>query len=115
MRCEKQRLQSWYQIEPIARHGFSEDKLNQIYAACNFRTCIGVTNGRFYRCNVAGHMNTVGLLSDAESDYIQLQGKAWGKEELRAELKAFLAKKHIAACDYCQLYEHKEIPVAEQL
>lgn len=115
VRCEKQRLQTWYQIEPIVRHNFSEDSLNQIFTTCNFRTCIGMTNGRFYRCNVAGHMNTVGLLPDSESDYVQLQGKEWDKYTLRSELKTFLSKEHIQACDYCNLYKKQEIPVAEQL
>lgn len=115
VRCEKQRLQTWYQIEPIVRHNFSEDRLNQIFATCNFRTCIGMTNGRFYRCNVAGHMNTIGLLMDSESDYVQLQGKEWDRHTLRAELKTFLSKEHIQACDYCNLFKKVEIPVAEQL
>lgn len=115
VRCEKQRLQTWYQIEPIIRHNFTEDKLNQIFATCNFRTCIGMTNGRFYRCNVAGHMNAVGLLADSESDYVQLQGKDWDRQALRSELKAFLNRGHIQACDYCNLFKRKEIPVAEQL
>lgn len=115
VRCEKQRLQTWYQIEPIVRHNFSGDRLNQIFATCNFRTCIGMTNGRFYRCNVAGHMNTIGLLTDSESDYVQLQGKEWDRHTLRAELKTFLSKEHIQACDYCNLFKKVEIPVAEQL
>lgn len=113
--CKIQRLQTWYQIEPIAKHNFSENELNQIFATCNFKTCIGMTNGRFYRCNVAGHMNTIGVLADAESDYLQLEGIEWDKNVLRNELKSFLSRGHIQACDYCNLFMKQETPVAEQL
>ncbi len=74
-----------------------------------------MTNGRFYRCNVAGHMNTIGVLTDAESDYLQLEGIEWDRNVLRKELKSFLSRGYIQACDYCNLFMKQEIPVAEQL
>lgn len=114
VRCEKQSLQTWYQIEPVIKHNFAEDKLDRIFEECSFKTCVGITNGRFYHCNVAGHMNTVGLLDDNNSDYVQLQGVQYKTEDLRNELKSLLSKSHISACDYCSIYLKKEIKVAEQ-
>lgn len=114
VRCEKQRLQSWYQIEPIEKHGFAQEQLENIFSNCNFRTCIGMTNGRFYHCNVAGHMNAVGMLEDCDSDYIQLEGVSYESGILRNKIKALLNCKYIKACDFCSLYLNKEIKVAEQ-
>lgn len=115
VRYEKQILSSWYQIEPIVKHNFTEENLDKIFKECNFRTCIGITNGRFYHCNVAGHMNTVGLLDDKNSDYIQLQGIEYEPQILRKKLNDFLHKSHIEACDYCNMYKKNEIMVAEQV
>lgn len=115
VRYDKQDLQSWYRLEPIEKHGFEMLQLEGIYKNCSFRTCIGLTNGRFYHCNAAGHMNTVGILKDEDSDYIQIAGKDWNAMELREELKTFLAKPYIKACDFCNLYRNEEIPVAMQL
>lgn len=114
VRYEKQLLHSWYQIEPIVKHGFTEERLEEIFKECNFRTCVGITNGRFFHCNVAGHMNTVGLLDDENSDYVQLQGAEYKTEELKKKLSDFLHKKYIKACDFCNLYMGKEIEVAKQ-
>lgn len=47
----------------------------KVFDKCNFKTCLGVIGARFYHCNVAGHMNTAGLLSDEQSDYIDLKDK----------------------------------------
>lgn len=115
VRYDKQNLQSWYRLEPIVRHGFKASQLEEIYKKCSFRTCIGLTNGRFYHCNAAGHMNSVGILKDEDSDYIQIAGKNWSEEELREELRTFLEKAYIKACDFCNLYKNEEIPVATQL
>lgn len=114
VRYEKQLLHSWYQIEPIAKHGFAGERLEEIFKGCSFRTCVGITNGRFFHCNVAGHMNTVGLLNDENSDYIQLQGVKYETEELKKRLSDFWHKKYIKACDFCNLHVGKEITVAEQ-
>lgn len=114
VRCEEQRLQSWYQIEPIEKHNFSENQLEGIFKNCNFRTCIGVTNGRFYHCNVAGHLNSVGMLDDCDSDYIQLEGVSYERDILRKKIKALLKTNYIKACDFCSLYLNKEIEVADQ-
>lgn len=115
VRYDKQNLQSWYRLEPIERHGFSVQQLEKIYKECNFRTCIGLTNGRFYHCNAAGHMNTVGILRDEDSDYLQIAGINWNAVELREKLRDFLTKPYIKACDFCNLYMNEEIPVAMQL
>lgn len=114
VRYEEQNLQIWYQIEPVVKKNMSEEDLKKIYHNCNFRTCIGMTNGRFYHCNVAGHMNTVGLLTDQESDYIELENKEWIKEELREAIRKLMAIDYIKACDYCNYPANIEIPVAEQ-
>lgn len=114
VRYEEQNLQTWYQLEPIVRKHISEDGLKKIYHDCNFRTCIGMTNGRFYHCNVAGHMNTVGLLSDEQSDYVELENREWSVEELRDAIRKLLAIEYLQACDYCGYSEHIDIPVAEQ-
>ncbi len=114
VRYEEQNLQTWYQLEPIDRKNISEDGLKKIYHDCNFRTCIGMTNGRFYHCNVAGHMNTVGLLTDEESDYVELENREWDLEELRDAIRELLAIQYLKACDYCNYPKGMEIPVAEQ-
>ena len=115
VRYEEQNLQKWYQLEPVVRKNITEEGLKNIYHNCNFRTCIGMTNGRFYHCNVAGHMNTVGLLTDQESDYVELENQEWNKEELRNIIREFLAIDYLKACDYCNYPENVEIPVAEQV
>lgn len=115
VRYEKQLLHSWCQIEPVVKHGFMEEGLEEIFKKCSFRTCIGITNGRFYHCNVAGHMNTVGLLDDEDSDYIQLHGVEYETELLRKKLRNFMQKKYIKACDFCSSYMRKEVEVAEQI
>lgn len=115
VRYEVQKLQTWYQLEPVLKKGFSEDNLEQIYQGCTFRTCLGVTNGRFYHCNVSGHMNTTGLITDEESDFIQLEGKEWEPAKLRETIKKFLKIKYLRSCDYCNYYSKKEIEVAEQV
>lgn len=115
VRYEEQNLQIWYQLEPIVRKDISEKDLKKIYHNCNFKTCIGMTNGRFYHCNVAGHMNTAGLLSDQESDYVQLENMEWSREELRDAIRELLAIDYLKACDYCNYPANIEIPVAEQV
>lgn len=115
VRYEVQKLQTWYQLEPVLKKGFSEDSLEQIYQGCTFRTCLGVTNGRFYHCNVSGHMNTTGLITDEESDFIQLEGKDWKPIELRETIKNFLQIRYLKSCDYCNYCSKKEIEVAEQV
>lgn len=113
--CVRQNLQSWFQILPIEEKNFSDEKLDCIFEKCVFGTCIGMTNGRLYRCNVAGQMNLVGLLPDDESDYIQIKDREWSKGDLREEISNFLKLRHIKACNYCSLFKNVEIPVAEQL
>lgn len=114
VRCERQKLQTWYQIEPINKKNFSEDELKEIFYGCNFKTCIGMTNGRFYHCNVSGHMNTVGLLPDEDADYIQIEGENWETDDLRNKIRLFIKKDYLKACDYCNYSSKIEIAVAEQ-
>lgn len=114
VRYEEQNLQKWYQLEPVVKRDIPVNDLRKIYHNCNFRTCIGMTNGRFYHCNVAGHMNTVGLLTDQESDFVQLENREWELEELREAVRGLLAIDYLKACDYCNYPQNIEIPVAEQ-
>ena len=114
VRYEEQNLQKWYQLEPLVEKNISEEGLKKIYHDCNFRTCIGMTNGRFYHCNVAGHMNTVGLLTDQQSDYVELERREWDMEKLRDAIRELLAIEYLKACDYCGYSENIDIPVAEQ-
>ena len=115
IRYEKQCLQTWYQLEPISKKNFSTKKIKSIFQNCNFKTCIGMTNGRFYHCNVAGHMHTVGLLSDQDSDYVELDNKEWSKPDLRNEIYKLINIEYLNACDYCNYSSNREIPVAKQL
>lgn len=114
VRYEEQNLQKWYQLEPVVKRDMPEIDLKRIYHNCNFRTCIGMTNGRFYHCNVAGHMNTVGLLTDQESDYVQLENREWDLNKLRDAIRGLLAIDYLKACNYCNYPQNIEIPVAEQ-
>lgn len=114
VRYELQKLQTWYQLEPIFKKGYSDKEKSAIFQDCVFRTCIGVTNGRLYHCNVSGHMNTVGLLADEESDFIELKNKSWDAGELRKEVRKMLSIPYLKACDYCNYSSHHEVLVAEQ-
>lgn len=114
VRYEEQKLQTWYQLEPITQKGNTDQRKKEIFQDCTFRTCIGVTNGRLYHCNVAGHMNTTGLLSDEESDFIELQRKDWDSKELKDAVRSFLALPYLQACDYCNYSSYVEVLVAEQ-
>ena len=59
-------------------------------------------------------MNTVGLLTDEESDYVELENREWDLEELRDAIRELLAIQYLKACDYCNYPKGMEIPVAEQ-
>lgn len=114
VRYEPQKLQTWYKLEPVCKKGYSDAEKSAIFQDCVFRTCIGVTNGRLYHCNVAGHMNTVGLLADDESDFIDLESKNWDQGELKEQIRRFLLLPYLKACDYCHYGSYTEVPVAEQ-
>lgn len=114
VRYEIQKLQTWYGLEPVRKKGYSDREKEKIFHECIFRTCIGVTNGRLYHCNVSGHMNTVGLLSDQESDFIELEHKKWEVSQLKKEIKEFISVPYLRACDYCNYSAHIEVTVAEQ-
>ena len=114
VRYDVQKLQTWYQLEPVMKKGNTDQRKKEIFQDCVFRTCVGVTNGRLYHCNVSGHMNTVGLLSDAESDFIELQNKDWNNNELKETVRDFLSIPYLRACDYCNYSAHVEVLVAEQ-
>ena len=73
-----------------------------------------MTNGKFYHCNVSGHMHNTGLLPDEEVEYIQIENKDWQTDELRREIKSFLSKQYLRACSYCNYGSHIEVRVAEQ-
>lgn len=111
---EIQSLQTWYQLTPISPKNMSIDQLKRVYNGCNFRSCIGVTNGRFYHCNVAGHMMNTEQIPQIENDYLQIHGKDWEIEELRDNLKEFLKCDYLQSCNYCNFCMHKEVAVAEQ-
>lgn len=113
IRYEEQRLSTWYKLEPISKKQFSETRLKEIYNNCNFKPCIGIIDGRFYHCNVAGHMHTLGLIDDENSDCIDLR-REWNTAELRKEIKTLLDIEYLKACDFCSYYKNVEIPVAEQ-
>lgn len=59
-------------------------------------------------------MNTVGLLSDQESDFIELEHKKWDVSQLRKEIREFISVPYLRACDYCNYSAHVEVAVAEQ-
>ena len=111
---EKQLLQTWYQLSPISPKKMSVEQLKRVYSGCNFKSCIGMTNGRFYHCNVAGHMMNTGQTPQMENDYLQIQGRDWKTKELRDMLKRFLKCDYLESCDYCNYCIHKEVAVAEQ-
>lgn len=114
VRYERQALQTWYQIEPIFKKNFSKEHLEKIFSSCTFRTCVGLTNGRFYHCNVSGHMNQVSLLPDEAADYIQIENVEWKAAELRNAIKKFLNIKYLSACSYCNYSSMVECEVAQQ-
>lgn len=111
---ERQKLQTWYQIEPICKKDFTVEEMKKIYYNCVFKTCIGMTNGRFYHCNVSGHMHNSGILPDEEAEYIQIENRDWQTDELRNEIKKFLGNQYLKACGYCNYGSHIEVAVAEQ-
>ncbi len=111
---ERQKLQTWYQIEPICKKNLTVEEMQEIYYNCVFKTSIGMTNGKFYHCNVSGHMHNTGLLPDEEVEYIQIENKDWQTDELRREIKSFLSKQYLRACSYCNYGSHIEVRVAEQ-
>ncbi len=115
IRYEIQSLQTWYSLIPQKSDERKNSKqIKAIYENCMFRSCIGVTNGRLYHCNVAGHMHNVGLLVDTEMQYVDLKDKTVTNEELRQAIQEYLEIPYLYACGYCSYSSHIEVPVAEQ-
>lgn len=114
VRCEEQKLQTWYGLRPIVKRQISREKHIQVFKDCYFRNCIGVTNGRFYHCNVAGHMYNAQLILDNSADYIDLCGCDDSNKDMREEIRTYMKIDCMSACAYCNFSAGIEVPVAQQ-
>lgn len=114
---EVQQLQTWYNVTPVDKRfaiKCSEKELQSVYRKCVFSNCLGITNGRFYHCNVAGHMYNAGLLEENNADYIDFR-RQWQPEVLRELIKGFLGIPYLQACRRCGYRRGIEVPVAAQV
>lgn len=114
VRCEEQKLQTWYGLKPIVKKQISREKHMQIFKDCYFRNCIGVTNGKFYHCNVAGHMYNAQLILDDSTDYIDLSRYDGSGKDIREEIRKYMEIDYMSACAYCNFCAGIEVPVALQ-
>lgn len=109
-----QKLNTWYDVNSIDNQGQSIEELKNHFAGCIMRNCVGITNGRLYHCNVAGHMHNLKKIPDLPEDYIDLYNNKFSLIELRDKIKKFVKKDYLEACNYCTLWHKREILVAEQ-
>lgn len=112
---EEQKLQTWNRVKPIEKKGRNGEEISKIYKNCPFRNCIGITNGRLYHCNVAGHMYTLSMIPDSREDYVEIEKSSLNEVELREEIRKYLKLDYLKACYYCGVSDCVEAPVAEQL
>lgn len=111
IRYSIQKLSTWYDIEPIKKRNQTESKLKEIFSACVWRNCVGVTNGRLFHCNVMGHLDELNMVPDFPTEYIDL---TVDDVCLREKIKNYLKKDYLEYCDYCGMVEKREVPVAKQ-
>lgn len=114
IRYELQKLATWYQMWPIEKQEIDDESLKAIWAHCNFRTCMGVTDGKFYHCNVAGHMNTLKMIPEKTDEFVDLEKNNLSKEELRKRISELLQIEYLEACRYCNMCRKVTVPVTKQ-
>lgn len=115
VRCEEQSLQTWYSLRPVYDRKYSDIERKSIFCSCNFRSCIGVTNGRLYHCNVAGHMYNAGLILDKKDDYIDLDNPKETGMSFKDRIRNYINIDSMYACSFCNFREGVEVEVAEQV
>lgn len=114
VRFEVQKLQTWYQLEPIVKKELQQSYIEQVFHECEFRNCSGILNGKFYRCLTGGHMDNLGLSWGVDGDYVQIEGKQWDTTALRVGIQRLLNINYLESCYFCNYCNHMKTKVAEQ-
>jgi hypothetical protein len=89
----------WTDFGGFEKRNSTGDQLVRRFTSCWARECMIIINGELHYCYRSAHGMDLGLIPRNPGDYVDLM--AGTIADVRQNMKRFLEKKTITACDYC--------------
>ncbi len=93
---------AWADLGSFESRNRPEEELRELFARCNFNSCVELLDGTLYHCPRSSHGTKTGLVPEYRGDSIDILDVPSGNAVLRESLRAFFYDmRFLRACDHC--------------
>ena len=92
---------AWQDAGNTDFRGHSKEHMQIIFSRCYERNCFTFLKGQLHRCPRSAHAMNIGAMPIIKEDYVDLIHWGGDKAGLSRQIKAFMDKTYVEACNYC--------------
>ncbi|MEW6064002.1 hypothetical protein P378_16735 [Desulforamulus profundi] len=110
----------WVDLLDLSKKNRTADETENIYKRCAYPgpfRCFVIFDGKAYICGVYKRCESLGIIPDNPSEYVDFSSDSEPIEEKRKQIQNFYNRRFFSACEYCNGFceDSKRYAPAEQL
>lgn len=111
----------WVDYGDLSRKWETKEQVQEVFDSCiqhkKLDFCLTIVDGKLFPCSVARRCMELGIVSEADSPYVDLLDEHLSVEEKRKKIRDIFQSTGFSACAYCNGFsaDSKRYPPAEQL